>query len=239
MLNISKKLLSTLVGFGVSDDLAAKIASSFEGLGDSSESSFERDNYEITVAAKALSSLIDRHNKKTTPADEFNEDKKSAEEYEVHKLDVSENRESKSKEIKVRKESKFWANLEKCPKGLRVILSYLLPFLIFVGMVLLTCVTVAVVTACIAIMLAITVAGIVLFIAGLLYGISQLNVFPAAAYYEIGVGLIIGGVSALLTVLFYNVVTRLLPFALKSGIKMLNKLMIRFRRFRCEMRDRV
>ncbi len=234
MLNISKKLLSTLLGFGVSEDVAGKLSASLESLGDSDAKSFERDNYEITVAAKALASLCQRHVKDNSPADEFN--KETEAEYEVHKLDITEDSVDDSKP-RIKPESKFWKKLEAFPKFWRELVSWLLPALLAFGMILLTSLVIGLVIAFIVLMLGVTVAGIVLFIAGLLYGISQLKVFPAAAYYEIGFGLVIGGVASLLTVLCYNVITRLLPFALKAGNKAMKRLIIRFRRFRSEMRE--
>ena len=252
---ISNKLYGALLRCGTPQDLAAKFARTADFLGESTEETVERDNYEIMITAKALASLISRHS--AVNEDLISEIAKdvslSAEEDET--IDktaertvispVTESYESKENFAddypvtgKVKKESSFWRLLEQMPRPLRSATSIVLPILMYIGMILLTVIVVGLIGACILSMIGVTILGIVLFIVGLLYGVSQLSTFPAAAYYEIGLGLVLGGISSLLIVLMYNVITRLLPFVIKIGFIRLNSVSKGFRRFRAALRQK-
>lgn len=245
---ISNKLYGALLRCGTPPEIAAIFAKNAEFLGESNDETVERDNYEIMVTAKALSSLIKRHAnsesaqtpavqpsnvKPTASLNEKTEDGNSSDTIVIDKEDDGETEKKQEK-----KKNVFWEKLESLPVWLRNTLAFLLPSLMYLFMILLTVLVVVLIAGCILGMIAMTIAGIILFIVGLLYGVSQINVFPAAAYYEIGLGLILGGASALLIVLLYNALTKLLPFSLKFGIKKLRKLTMAFSNFRAEMRDK-
>ena len=119
----------------------------------------------------------------------------------------------------IRENEKFWQALKRMPKSLRGIITFTLPVLMALGMVLLTLTVVGLTVSLLLLVLGVTVAGIAAFFIGLIYGVSQFSIFPAAAYYEMGIGLALGGISALLIVLMYWIITKLLPTALKAGIK--------------------
>ena len=245
---ISNKLYGALLRCGTPPEIAAVFARNAEFLGESTPETMERDNYEIMVVAKAMSSLIKRHentetqssssendNSATQIINEHNGSQASDTVVISHAVDSDNNEKSSPNN---RKRNAFWTKLETLPDWLRNTLAVALPILMYISMIILTVLVVGLIGACILGMVAMTIAGIILFIAGLLFGVSQISVFPAAAYYEIGLGLILGGSSALLIVLLYNALTRLLPFVLKLGIKKLNVLTKAFGKFRAEMKEK-
>ena len=243
---ISNKLYGALLRCGTPPEIAAIFAKNAEFLGESNEETMERDNYEIMVTAKALSSLIKRHAdgesmpsavpqnqsiKATTPINDSRDANNQSDTVIIEKEDDGEDGNKAKRSV-------FWEKLESLPSWLRSTLAFVLPALMYFFMIVLTVLVVVLIASCIIGMVAMTIAGIILFIVGLLYGVSQINVFPAAAYYEIGLGLVLGGASALLIVLLYNALTRLLPFGLRFGIKKLRKLTKAFSKFRAEMKDK-
>ena len=231
---ISNKLYGALLRCGTPPEIAANIAGTTDFLGESTEETREKDNYEIMVAAKALSAVIARHSDK--PSAEKALSSEPIRENAVIKL--SEPDAANSDELpEFLVKGKFWRWLRSKPSGVRTTLSVIIPTLLHIGMILLSVLAVTLTAVCLVSMVAMTVAGIAMFIIGLLYGVTQLNSFPAAAYFEIGLGLILGGAAALLLVLFYNVVTGLLPTALKLGIKKLTSYTHAFRRFKLSMRE--
>ena len=82
------------------------------------------------------------------------------------------------------------------------------------------------------VMIALTVSGILLFIIGLIYGVSQLEEFPAAALYEIGSGLVLGGAAALLTVLLYALVMGAIPSLTRKIRRSISCTLTHLRHFR-------
>lgn len=248
---ISNKLYGALLRCGTPPEIAAEFAKNAEFLGESSNDTVERDNYDIMVVAKAMSSIIKRHSVTdvsitdpqqaiaqtiVSPEKNTTEGNQSSDTVIITpQADDNEEKKSSKKEIK---RNVFWAKLETLPDWLRNTLAIGLPALMYVFMIILCVAVVGLIGACILGMIVMTIAGIIMFIVGLLYGVSQINVFPAAAYYEIGLGLILGGSSALLIVLLYNALTRLLPFALRIGIKKLRMLTKAFSNFREEMKEK-
>lgn len=59
-------------------------------------------------------------------------------------------------------------------------------------------------------------AGTVLSLVGIVYGITQLFQYAPIGLYEIGLGLMIGGITMLAGIVVYNVAVRLLPFLIKK-----------------------
>lgn len=249
---ISNKLYGALLRCGTPPEIAAVFAKNSEFLGESTNETMERDNYEIMVIAKAMSSLIKRHGSadfsannvqmQPTPANNStskvtDNSTQPSDTVIIKPLQEDESDESNSANNSA-KRNIFWTKLESLPDWLRTAIAIVLPSLMYLFMIILTVLVVGLIGACILGMIAMTIAGIILFIVGLLYGVSQISVFPAAAYYEIGLGLILGGTSALLIVLLYNALTRLLPFALRLGIKKLRILTKAFSKFRVEMKEK-
>ncbi len=68
---------------------------------------------------------------------------------------------------------------------------------------------------CVLLLIAVTIAGVALFALGFIYGVTQFFSFRGAALYEIGLSLIIGGVSLALGVVIYNLVGNFIPRAQK------------------------
>ena len=245
---ISNKLYGALLRCGTPPEVAALFAKNADFLGESSEETLERDNYEIMVTAKALSSLIKRHSSDSVIAPTPNQSspvkngaplKSEPKVDESHTVVINKSDEADESDTKIEKKANgFWTKLENLPPWLRNTLSIAIPVLMYIFMIVLTVAVIALIATCILGMIAMTIAGIILFIVGLLYGVSQINAFPAAAYYEIGLGLILGGSSALLIVLLYNLLSRLLPFLLRLGIKKLRMLVKAFSKFRAEMKDK-
>ena len=245
---ISNKLYGALLRCGTPPEIAAVFAKNAEFLGESNDETVERDNYEIMVTAKALSSLIKRHSEGETvsasspqvspskSSSTVNDNHNSSNSSDTVVIEKDDDNEAEEKQVK--KKNIFWDKLESMPTWLRNTLAWVLPGLMYFFMIVLTVLVIGLIAGCILGMIAMTIAGIILSIVGLLYGVTQISVFPAAAYYEIGLGLILGGASALLIVLLYNALSKLLPFTLKFGIKKLRKLTKSFSEFRSEMRDK-
>lgn len=64
-------------------------------------------------------------------------------------------------------------------------------------------------------------AGTVLAIVGIVYGITQIFTYAPIGMYEIGLGIMIGGITMLVGVVSYNIAIRLLPFLIKKTVKLL------------------
>lgn len=63
--------------------------------------------------------------------------------------------------------------------------------------------------------------GTVLCLVGIIYGITQLFKYAPIGLYEIGLGLMIGGITMLAGIIIYNVAVRLLPFLIKKVFSLL------------------
>ncbi|MCD8314990.1 MAG: hypothetical protein LUD44_05105 [Firmicutes bacterium] len=63
--------------------------------------------------------------------------------------------------------------------------------------------------------------GTVLAIVGIVYGITQIFTYAPIGMYEIGLGIMIGGITMLVGVVSYNIAIRLLPFLIKKTVKLL------------------
>ncbi|MBR5632890.1 MAG: hypothetical protein IKW68_02840 [Clostridia bacterium] len=242
---IADKLLVALRHLGVPNEFASRIADSVDFMGESNEESAERDNYEIVIIAKALKSLLTRHSIPIENSGGFTE----ATEAETVRISV-ESHDEKSLDDFVKDltdtadypevdkgNERFWQALSKMPKFFRECITFTLPVLMTIGMILLTLVVVGLTASLLLLVLGVTVAGIAAFFIGLIYGVSQISTFPAAAYYEMGLGLALGGISALLIVVMYWLITKILPTALKAGIKGLYRIMVKFKKFKASMRQ--
>ena len=244
---ISDKLLAALRHLGVPDEFASGIADSVDFMGESDEDSAERDNYEIVIIAKAVRSLMKRHSFQAeagelfTESDTDKEDVGAMSDSNGNTLDDITNEFSHTADYPItekrRENEKFWKWLGRLPKFLRDTAAFTLPTLTTLAMVLLTLTVVGLTAALILLVLAVTVAGIASFFIGLIYGVTQFSTFPAAAYYEMGLGLALGGGAALLVVLMYYTITKLLPMALKAGIRKLYGLIVKMKKFKMEMRQ--
>ena len=244
---IADKLLSALRHLGVPNEIASKIAESVDFMGESNEDSAERDNYEIVIIAKALKSLLKRHSFPIESDEMYTEAYTSPEDAYLADVGTGDTTDDIANELSqtadypitdnIRENEKFWQALKRMPKSLRGIITFTLPVLMALGMVLLTLTVVGLTVSLLLLVLGVTVAGIAAFFIGLIYGVSQFSIFPAAAYYEMGIGLALGGISALLIVLMYWIITKLLPTALKAGIKKLYGMIVKMKKFKADMRQ--
>ncbi len=241
---IADKLLIALRHLGVPNEFASKISDNFDFLGESTEESAERDNYEIVIVAKALKSLLKRHSFPMESDELFTEAYTETEDVDFSSDGIDDDITEELSHTadypvteRTRENEKFWQSLQRMPKFLRDIITFTLPILMTLGMILLTLTVVGLTASLLLLVLGVTVAGIAAFFIGLIYGVSQFNVFPAAAYYEMGLGLALGGISALLIVLTYWVITKLLPMALKAGIKKLYSMMVKMKKFKADIRQ--
>lgn len=207
---------------GISSECAEKLASALDFQKDDShdedrqEELSERDLRDLAIAARALSSVIIRR------SDEPSEVYSSLESADPTRPSLHQN----ERIVKLSDSTK------KMPEILRRFISYAVPFLSYAAMVFLSIAAACLIILGIFLMIAATVAGILLFIVGILYGVSQLGVFRAAGIYEIGFGTVLGGVSALITVLLYNAVLRGIPFTLKKAFMSLRGVIRDFAGFR-------
>ena len=244
---ISDKLLSAMRHLGVPNEFASKIADSVDFIGESNEESAERDNYEIVIVAKALKSLLKRHSFPMESDEIFTENYTGPEKIELSDKTKSNTVDEITQPLQAtddypltsekQENEKFWKVLAGMPQFLRAVITFTLPILISLGMIFLTLTVVGLTAALLLLVLGVTVAGIAAFFIGLIYGVSQYSVFPAAAYYEMGMGLALGGISALLIVLMYWLITKILPTALKFGIKKLYGIIVKMIKFKAEMRQ--
>lgn len=243
---IADKLLIALRHLGVPNEFASKIADSVDFMGESNEESAERDNYEIVIIAKALKSLLKRHSFPMESDELFVEAYTETDNVNLGDDRNSDTNDDITKELphtadypvteKSLENDKFWQRLRRMPKFLRNSITFTLPILMYLGMILLTLTVVGLTVSLLLLLIGVTVVGIAAFFIGLIYGVSQFNIFPAAAYYEMGLGIALGGISALLIVLMYWIITKLLPSALKSGIKKLYKISVKVRKFKADIR---
>ncbi len=71
---------------------------------------------------------------------------------------------------------------------------------------------------CSALLVLITAAGTAFALVAIIYGITQLGTSAPAGIYEIGIGIVCGGLTMLIGILLYNFVVRLAPFLFKKLI---------------------
>lgn len=241
MSKISQKMYSALIRGGVTAEVSRRIAESLDYLGESTEATNERDNYDILLAAKAVSSLVKRHKdiepimpqmpeEISTDMTRVNAAVKTPEIIKISE-ETPEPRPKKQKE-----EPAIIKSIRGCSPGMQKFLSYLMPALWFLLIGLLTVACIAAVALSIAGVVVITVGGIILFFTGLLYGVSQFSVFTGAAFFEIGLALIAGGLSVLFSVLIYNFLTRTVPFCFKRGTSYFLRLNAEFTAFRRKLK---
>ncbi len=67
----------------------------------------------------------------------------------------------------------------------------------------------------------VVVGGTALALVGIIYGITQIFSYAPIGEYEIGLGVMIGGLTMLIGVVAYNVAIRLLPYLIKKTVKLL------------------
>ena len=231
MSKISHKMYSALTRGGVSPEVARRVAESVDFLRESTEQSDERDNYDILMTAKAISSLVNRH-KDISPImpqmpDEISSDMTRVNAAVGANPDSAESNSGADKPFitkNQKRESSFIKSIRRKSPGIQNFLAHFMPCIWYLLMVLLTVACIALIVLSIASMIVITVGGIVLFFSGLLYGVSQFSVFRGAAFFEIGLALGAGGLAVLFSVLIFNFLTRTVPFCLKRGTSALRKL---------------
>ncbi|MBR3639531.1 MAG: hypothetical protein IKN50_02885 [Clostridia bacterium] len=93
---------------------------------------------------------------------------------------------------------------------------------------------------CVVLLIAVTISGVALFAVGIVYGISQLFTFKGAAYFEIGLSFIIGGVFVALGVMLYNSIGNFIPKLQKWIKKRIRNIKSRIKdaKYRMEKRGR-
>lgn len=102
------------------------------------------------------------------------------------------------------------------------------PIWIFLGLAVLTLFLLTIGALCVSIVLLIlalvagAAAGTVLSLVGIVYGITQLFNYAPIGLYEIGLGLMIGGVTMFAGIIAYNVAIRLIPFVIKQLFTLLS-----------------
>ncbi len=102
------------------------------------------------------------------------------------------------------------------------------PIWIFLGLAVLTLFLLTIGALCVSIVLLIlalvagAAAGTVLSLVGIVYGITQLFNYAPIGLYEIGLGLMIGGITMFAGIIAYNVAIRLIPFVIKQLFALLS-----------------
>lgn len=223
MSKISQKLYVALTRCGVSHGVARHIAESAEFLGDSTPQSAERDEYDIMIVAKALSSLVRRHLDTTPIMPSLQLDAQSSDMTRVGSpLKPKENANKKNSDGA--KVSSVIVSARKRSTRTRRALSYILPVMSAISVIVLGMFGILGTVIALGTLLGVSVCGTVLFFAGMLYGVSQISVFFGGAMFELGIALISGGIAVCLSVLLFNFLTRTLPFCLKRGMRALSRI---------------
>lgn len=239
MSKISQKLYSALTASGITPGAARHIAESVEFLGDSTEASRERDERDITLVAHALSSLVKRH-VDTTPIipKEEDDDVQNSEMTRVGTVVKAKPSAEETFIKKPRRHSPIIMSVRRRPIGTQKFLVHFLPCVwVFLMILLAVCSAFAALAALCAI-ICVSAGGTVLFLAGMLYGVSQFSVFVGGAFFELGISLIIAALSVLFSVLLFNFLTRGVPFFLKTGMRSLVKINSEFTALRAALRAR-
>lgn len=92
-----------------------------------------------------------------------------------------------------------------------------LAFLAFFGIFALCMLSVcALIAVCFIILAATVIAGSIICLVSLIYGVVQMFASPGIGIYEVGLGIVSSGLTVLLSVLVYLVGTRVLPYLLKQ-----------------------
>jgi len=227
MSKISQKMYSALMRGGIPQDVARRFAENVEFLGESTQDSNERDNYDILLCAKALSSLVKRH-KDTTPIMPRMDSDISTDMTRVNTpvKPVAEVKSAPERPKPQRREkaSSLLQRIKRTSPATQKFLANFLPFVWYLLIVLLFVLCIGAAILSIGAVIGTTVGGIILFFTGMLYGVSQLSLFSGAALFEIGLAFVIGGFAVALSVLIFNFLTRSIPFFLKQGTRELLKL---------------
>ncbi len=216
-LRIQTRLKEALIRKGLSEEEAYHISNSADFLGNLTEETFEADRRDVFIIATAYASLASRH-KKTEHAPMPTAEHEADDTYtSLEKVYPKENEKPKNSI------SQFERRLAEFPDWFRYFSVYSLVFLLSLATALLISSVVILSIASIAGMILLSIAGVIFFLVGLLYGVSQLSTFAAAGFYEVGLGLILGGASVLLVILLYNLLTLILPYLRRTLFKIIIK----------------
>ena len=203
-IGIGDVLRNSLSENGVAGEAAEKIVSSLE-LNNDGELTFEDENSAF-FAARNLSAIL----------------RKFGPEGSVEKIGPEEQIEPSEKETDAVYDGRL-KKLSKAPRWAALSLSVLLWILLAAAKILVYALAVVLCVLSVIVIIAATVAGIVLFLTGFLYGISQIGVFNAAALYEIGFALILGGICALIALLTFNFLLHTIPYLTRKTNKLISK----------------
>lgn len=237
MKKISQKMYVALTRGEVPAEVAHRIADATEFLGDSTDESTERDNYDILLAARAIASLVKRH-KDITPIMPQIEEEVSTEMTRISEPVKAPEPAEPAIPSPIKKKESLVSKARKTKVETQKFLANFVPAAAYVLLPLLTIAYIALSALSVITIVGTTIAGILFFIVGLLYGVSQFSVFSGAAFFEIGLGLVGGGLAILLSVLIYNFLTRALPFCLREGSKGLKKIISDFTILRRELKKK-
>lgn len=238
MSKISQKLYSALTASGITPGAARHIAESVEFLGDSTEASRERDERDISLVAHALSSLVKRHVDTTPIIPKDDEDVQNSEMTRVGNVVKTKPSAEETLIKKPRRHSPIIMSVRRRPIGTQKFLVHFLPCVWVFLMILLAVGSAFAALAALCAIICVSAGGTVLFLAGMLYGVSQFSVFVGGAFFELGISLIIAALSVLFSVLLFNFLTRGVPFFLKTGMRSLVKVNSEFTALRAALRAR-
>ncbi len=218
MNNFSEKFVAEMLSHGISQEDAARTADALSGIWRDADAITNEDIGDVKRIAASISAIILRRDisYSLTPND-FPDAVAPAE---------------TCGNLIEPPASPFFRKLYKSKKWARVLTSYSIPALLRIASIIFIAMSSVLIAASILAMAVTTIAGILLFLTGLIYGISQLNIFFGAGLYEIGFGIILGSLSATLTILLYNAVTKAIPFCASKLLRIISLQIDKFRRFR-------
>ena len=215
MSKIKKLLADALIERGVAPAIARYLTDDTDCLGMYAEESAQLDDIDIERVADGLASLVHRHSVTAdliSPIEEISPSESSA----TFQMN----------------DPPLIHRFRAMSPGFAKFLSYAMTVALIALLLAMTAVAVVITSAIIILMIALTVSGILLFIIGLVYGVSQFETFTAAAFYEIGIGLVLSGNAALLTVLLYTVVMSVIPSFTRKCRRIIKDNLVQLRRFR-------
>lgn len=184
-------------------------------LGMCSDDTASNDRSDIQSAADALASLVKRHSTERDTAHSHVPVQNEAFAPEDDHID-----------------SPALSRLRRLPRGISLMLLFGVSALLCLALILSALIAITAALAVILMIIGVTVSGMLLFFVGIVYGVSQLQLFRAAGFFEIGMGLTLGGIATLLTVLLFNTVKCAIPKLFRMSRQSIKSALLNIRQLR-------
>ena len=183
-----------------------------------------RSREEFAELSDNLANAIKRRNAARTKANQESGNKTGSIAQPVQNRPVNDPKKERTSTALAQPEDGF-ETMEIGPKGKKIFwisLACLSPLLLILGLAFLAffgalyALAFILIVGSLALMALIVAGGSAVAIVGLIYGVIRLFSVPSEGLYEIGLGIIIIGISTLVAILLYNLALRLMPFLIKK-----------------------